>query len=73
MGWALAIVAYTLAAEEATAVTDPGLIGVGTRVMPMGRLVLRLTNTMYYYLKTCLERECSLRLASLLALVLVKK
>jgi len=55
MGWALAIVAYTLAAEEATAVTDPGLIGVGTRVMPMGRLVLRLTNTMYY-LKTWLER-----------------
>jgi len=42
MGWALAIV-YTLAAEEATVVTDPGLIGVGTRVMLMGRLVLRLT------------------------------
>ena len=37
---------YTLAAEEATAVTDPGLIGVGTRAMRMGRLVLRLTNTM---------------------------
>jgi len=35
-------------------VADPGLIGVGTRVMPMGRLVLRLT-----MLKTCLNREGS--------------
>ena len=61
MGWALA-------AEEATAVTDPGLIGVGTRVMLMGRLVLRLT-----MLKTFLKFECSLRLARLVALVLVMK
>jgi len=35
--------AYTFAAEEATAVTDLGLIGVGARIMIMGRLVLRLT------------------------------
>ena len=50
--------------------TDPGLIGVhvGTRVMLMGRLVLRLT-----MLKTYLEREGSLRLISLMALVLVMK
>jgi len=37
-----------------------------------GRLALLLTNTMYY-LKTYLEREGSLRLASHLALVLVMK
>src|SRR6218665_1915426 len=37
-------------------------------VMLMGRLVLRLT-----MLKTCLKREGSLRLTSLLALVLVMK
>src|SRR6218665_189951 len=34
---------YTLAPEEATAVTYPGLIGLGTSVMLMGRLALRLT------------------------------
>ena len=36
MGWALA-------GEEASAVTYPGLIGLGTRVMLKGRLALRLT------------------------------
>ena len=38
MGWALAIV--HISAEEATAVIDPGLIGVGTRSMLMGHLVV---------------------------------
>ena len=37
--------------EEAIAVTDPGLIGVGIKVKIMGRLVLWLT-----MLKTCLKR-----------------
>ena len=66
MGWALAVVHF--AAEESTAVTAEGLIGVGTWFMLMGRLVPRLT-----MLKTCLKREESLHLASLVALVLVMK
>jgi len=57
-----------LSSTPLQAVTDPGLIGVGTRVMLMGRLVLRRT-----MLKTCLKREGSLRLVSLVALVLVMK
>jgi len=47
---------------------DPSLIGVGTMIMLMGHLVLRLTVLMTY-----LKREGSLRLASLVALVLVMK